>query len=104
MCNSNQFYRACSVRAAAGILARDHGPTGVTNQNETLVGTAIAPPLAFGERVVNLLDDVEDDLLDRSRPEQTEKPAIRQNRGKDVDTLGSLLDRLLTPRIFSWEP
>lgn len=87
-----------------GNLARDHGPTTVTKQNETLVGTAVAPPLAVGERLVNFLDDVADDLLDRSRPEQTEKPAIRQNRGKDVDILGSLLDRLRNPSIFSGEP
>jgi hypothetical protein len=57
-----------------GDLARDHGPTTVTNQNETLVGTAVAPPLAAGERLVNFLDDVADDLLARSRPEQTENP------------------------------
>jgi len=30
----------------------------------TLVGTAVAPPLAVGERFVNFLDDVADDLLD----------------------------------------
>ena len=73
-------------------LARDHGPTTVADQNETLVGAAVASTLAIGERLINFFDDGANDLLDRSCPEQTEKAAVRQNRREDVEILGSLPD------------
>jgi hypothetical protein len=77
-----------------GNLARDHGPTTVTDQNEALVGAAVASPLAVGERLVNFFNELANDLLDWSRS--------RQNGRKDVNILGSLLERLRNPLHVFW--